>query len=294
MVINSPSVLNPVPCRAIIINISTKEVSTLALLSVLRYSDLPVLLLDLHSTDGSLEYFTERMASEPRLDICSAAPQKHGYMLDWLFRESRDEALLLVDSDLELIDADILTRMLDTLKQPEVFGAGAIHGPEWMGSAHGLPSETCLFQERMWIPFTLLRVASIQKALTAGFSFINRWVPNEIVSIPWLSSALSKRFFLPVVKNIRASFLRRTRAVYQGRQPNLVCCDTGADIFCHLKYDQKARFVDFGIAHVETLTHHYHGVTRRQVKKNDRNATGLNEIMSGVLARLRSEYGVEF
>ena len=71
----------------------------------------------------------------------------------------------------------------------------------------------------MWIPFTLLRVAAIQEALAAGFSFINRWVPNEIVSVPWLSNALSKRFFLPMVKNIRANFLRRTRKVYQGRQP---------------------------------------------------------------------------
>lgn len=294
MIVDSPSALDPVPCRAIIINISTKEVSTLALLSVLRYSELPVLLLDLRSDDGSLEHFKKMMASEPRLDLCSAAPQKHGYMLDWLFRQSKDESLLLVDSDLELIDAGILHQMRDALEQSEVFGAGAIHGPEWMGSAHGLPSEACLFQERMWIPFTLLRVASIQKALAAGFSFINRWVPNEIVSFPLISKALSKRFFLPVVKNIRANFLRRTRGVYQGRQPNLVCCDTGADLFCHLKYDEKANFTDFGIAHVETLTHHYHGVTRRQIKKNDRNATGLDEIMSGVLARLKSEYGVEF
>ena len=294
MVVNSPSALEPVPCRAIIINVSTKEVSTLALLSVLRYSNLPVLLLDLQSTDGSLEYFKQMMAKEPRLDLCSAAPQKHGYMLDWLFRESNDETLLLVDSDLEIVNAGIIQKMQDAAHQPGTFGAGAIHGPEWMGSAHGLPSKVCLFQERMWIPFTLLRVAAVQAALSDGFSFINRWVPNEVVSIPWLSKALSARFFAPVVKNIRADFLRGTRKVYQDSRPNLVCCDTGADLFCHLKYDEKQQFVDFGIAHVETLTHHYHGVTRRQIKKNDRNATGLNEIMDEVLRRLKGEYGVTF
>lgn len=294
MVVESPSALDPVPCRAIIINVSTKEVSTLALLSVLRYSDLPVLLLDLHSTDGSLEHFQRMMSTEPRLDLCSAAPQKHGYMLDWLFRESRDGMLLLVDSDLEIVDSSIIQGMLNAAQEPEVFGSGAIHGPEWMGSAHGLPSEVCLFQERMWIPFTLLRVAAVQAALAKGFSFINRWVPNEVVSIPWLSKALSARFFAPVVKNIRADFLRGTRKTYQSRRPNLVCCDTGADLFCHLKYDEKQQFVDFGLAHIETLTHHYHGVTRRQIKKNDRNATGLNEIMDEVMRRLKGEYGVEF
>ena len=294
MVVESPSALKPVPCRVIIINVSTKEVSTLALLSVLRYSDLPVLLLDLHSTDSSLEHFKAMMATEPRLDLCSAAPRKHGYMLDWLFQESNDDMLLLVDSDLEIIDSAIVHSMLNSLTDPDVFGAGAIHGPEWMGSAHGLPNEVCLFQERMWIPFTLLRVAAVKAALGQGFSFINRWVPNEVVSIPWLSRALSARFFAPVVKNIRADFLRSTRRTYQNRRPNLVCCDTGADLFCNLKYDEKQRFVDFGLAHIETLTHHYHGVTRRQIKKNDRNAIGLNDIMDEVLRRLKGEYGVEF
>ena len=294
MIVTSISALDPVRCRAIIINVSTKEVSTLALLSVLRYSELPVLLLDLQSTDGSFEYFEQMMASEARLDLLSSPPQKHGYMLDQLFRESRDETLLLVDSDLEVIDADILKRMIESMQEPNAFGAGAIHGPEWMGTAHGMPENVCLFQERMWIPFTLLRVSAVQTALSKGFSFINRWVPNELVSIPWLSKALSARFFAPVIKNIRANLLRGTRAVYQKQRPNLVCCDTGADLFCELKYSQGQRFVDFGLAHVETVTHHYHGVTRRQIKKNDRNAIGLNEIMGEVLGRLKGEYGVEF
>jgi hypothetical protein len=40
MIVRSISELPPEHCRAVIINVSTKEVSTLAVLSALRYSQL--------------------------------------------------------------------------------------------------------------------------------------------------------------------------------------------------------------------------------------------------------------
>jgi len=294
MIVRSISELLPAPCRAVIVNVSTKEVSTLALLSTLRYSQLPVLLVDLESSDGSLAHFARMAETEPRIDLCSASLRKHGVVLDRIFRECRDASLLLVDSDLEIHDAGIVKRMLDAVAVPGVFGAGAIHGPSWLGKAHGLPERVALYRERMWIPFTVLKVASIQDALKNGYSFINRWVPNEVPGLPWLAKQLSRRFFVPVVKHIRADFLGGTRNSYGDFRPNLVCCDTGADIFCYLRDNCKEQFVDFGIGQVETLVHHYHGITRRRLNRRDRNATDLDEILAQVVDRLHQEYGVVF
>lgn len=294
MIVQSISELPPVPCRAVIVNVSTKEVSTLALLSLLRYSRLPVMLLDLESTDGSLEHFSRLAEKEPRLDLCQGTLQKHGYVLDRIFRESRDENLLLVDSDLEICDAGIVGRMLEAVAAPGVFGAGAIHNEPWLDHRHGFPAKLVHYRERMWIPFTLLRVESIRKAILTQHSFINRWVPNELTRFPWLAKLLSLRFFVPGVKHIRADFLWRTRRTYGNLRPNLVCCDTGAEIFCYLRDSLGEKFVNFGIDYVETLARHYHGVTRRQLHRRDQNATEVRNIREEVLQRLNDLYNFQF
>ena len=46
---------------AVIINVNTKLVTTLALLSVIKYASMPVLLIDCESNDGSLEHFISLM-----------------------------------------------------------------------------------------------------------------------------------------------------------------------------------------------------------------------------------------
>jgi hypothetical protein len=213
--------------------------------------------------------------------------------LDKIFRETGDENLLLIDSDLEILDSGIVNRMLEAITASDVFGAGRIHGPEWLWSVHKMPEEVALYQERMWIPLTLLKVRFIKEALEEGFSFINRWIPNEIPTVSWLSWALAVRFFVPVIKNVRADCLRRTRRIYHNKQPNLLFCDTGADIFCHLKYDCGFRFIDFGAESVDKAAHHYHGVTRRRLKPRDHNAIALDDIMGEVLKRLQQEYNIE-
>ncbi len=294
MIIDSVTQLAPAPCRAIVVNVSTKEVSTLAVLSILRYSDLPVLLVDLESTDGSVEHFQAMLGTNARVDLCRAKLAKHGLVLDKIFRETNDETILLVDSDLEIVDDKIVAELIKEMDQQHTFGAGATHGPGLLTPQQGMPPETCLFRERMWVPFTILQTSAVKSALKQGFSFINRWVPNELVGIPLLSKALAARFFIPVVKNIKANFLRKTRKTYGDFTPNLVCCDTGADIFCHLKYDNKLRFGDLGLKRLEGLTRHYHGITRRKLKKSDKNATELDTVLAEVLGRLDTEYSYHF
>ena len=57
MFINNLSDLPRSRERAVIINVGTKIVSPLALLSTLRYAGMPVLLIDCESKDGSLDHF---------------------------------------------------------------------------------------------------------------------------------------------------------------------------------------------------------------------------------------------
>jgi 3-dehydroquinate dehydratase len=47
--------------QAVIINVGTKAVTTLALLRALKYARMPVIVIDCESTDGSLEHFSEMM-----------------------------------------------------------------------------------------------------------------------------------------------------------------------------------------------------------------------------------------
>lgn len=294
MVFESISQILPAPCRAVVVNVSTKEVTTLAILSILRYSELPVLIVDLQSTDGSVEHFNELFGANARVDLHRAKLAKHGLVLDKIFREIGDENILLVDSDLEIVDGQIVTELIEEMSQTSTFGAGAIHGPGLLTPQQGMPPETCLYRERMWVPFTMIQVAAVRTALKQGLSFINRWVPNEVVAIPLLSKALAARFFVPVVRNIKAEFLSKTRKQYGDFTPNLVCCDTGADVFCHLKYDEKLRFADLGLDRLGALTRHYHGITRKKLNKSDKNATQIDTVLAEVLGRLDTEYGYRF
>jgi len=93
MIVRSISELTPIPCRAVIINVSTKEVLTLALLRMLRHSRLPVLLADLESDDGSMAHFTRMAEEESRIDLRSGSLRKHGYLLGQVLCESRDTNL---------------------------------------------------------------------------------------------------------------------------------------------------------------------------------------------------------
>ena len=115
--------------RAVIINVETRAISTLAVLSVLRHAAVPLLLIDCESTDGSWDHF-RRLSEETGFDLLSAPRRPHGEALDRIFSELATDRVLLVDSDLEILDGEIVERMRDWMSLPQVFGAGFTHGPE--------------------------------------------------------------------------------------------------------------------------------------------------------------------
>src|SRR5687768_15725113 len=107
MVVHSLLDLPRVENRAIIINVGTKWVTTLALLSALRYARMPVLVIDCESKDGSAEHFKALMQNHS-FDLLSAPLKPHGHTLDWLFINIQSENVLLLDSDAEILNRVML------------------------------------------------------------------------------------------------------------------------------------------------------------------------------------------
>jgi hypothetical protein len=142
--------------RAVIINCGTKEVSTLALLSTLRHGGMPVLMIDCESADGSVEHFLKLM-EEYHFDLLSAPLFGHGITLDRVFKRINANKVLLVDSDIEILDSAILRFMRDYIDEPNTFGAGFVQGPTWIDDRPGSWLEGALYQERIWMPLTFLK-----------------------------------------------------------------------------------------------------------------------------------------
>src|SRR5215813_2076134 len=105
MVLNDLNELPPVPELAVIINVGTKYVTTLALLSALRFAQMPLVVLDCQSQDGSFQWF-ENLLHHYDFSLMRAKLRRHGETLDWIFRTVRSERVLLVDSDVEVLNAE--------------------------------------------------------------------------------------------------------------------------------------------------------------------------------------------
>ena len=91
MLIESLTELQTDPLRseqAIIINVGTRDISTLALASALRYSGMPVLLIDCEvpsSDDGSFRHFSN-LQSRVRFFDLRAPLWRHTAANDWIFK----------------------------------------------------------------------------------------------------------------------------------------------------------------------------------------------------------------
>jgi hypothetical protein len=219
--------------------------------------------------------------------------------LDRLFREVRAEQVLLVDSDVELRDPSVLRNVCEALdNDAEAYGAGFLHGPEWLGEAHGLPPQVGWYAERMWIPFVLLRSAAIRRALAQKRSFAQHRSFLEVRDYPLLSRWLAMRFWIPGLRQIGAR--SRTENVERAA---FIESDTGADVhaaLAQLGYHLTALPVEDW-----PKAHHYHGVTRSGLAWKRRklaqrlglvasaNDTSQNLILDEVRRRLSEHYFID-
>lgn len=285
MLLNNLNQLNPSDRQAVIINVSTKLVTTLALLSAVRYAAMPILVIDCESADGSLEHFTELMKIHD-FDLLSAPLKKHGETLNWLFNNIPAEKVLLIDSDVEILSSEIIRIIGDFIDEDRIFGGGFTHGPCWLSDHQGVG----YYQERMWIPLTMLRVSHVREALANGNSFADRTIFNDVAASNFISRVLARRFGNPSLKNWRLSWLDGFKASYYGVKPAYVYCDTGADIFQFLKYQKGLYFAGFPAELHGRYATHFHGVTRSLLDPQDANSTSLANIAEQVRQRLREVY----
>jgi len=107
----------------VIINCSTKELTALALVSALRHGGLPVTVVDCESTDGSAEFF-RKLQRRLSFNLAHLPLNRHGVTLDRIFRDTMRDALLLLDSDAEILDPHLVPAMQATARAITRSGCG--------------------------------------------------------------------------------------------------------------------------------------------------------------------------
>lgn len=183
--------------KTIIINVGTPSATTLALLSALRYTNWASLIIN--CTPSDREYFSA-LAQKYPFEYKEMPLDIHGRTLDRLFNETDCDYLLLLDSDAELLCQDFLGDSVNFIEDENCFGAGFTHGPSPMSEGSMRGWKYLYYQERMYIPCTLLKVSAIKKALAAGKSFEARKQYNDF-PIPFLARLCYYRFFFRFFQN---------------------------------------------------------------------------------------------
>lgn len=292
MVISNLAQLGARDEQAVIINVGTKTVSTLALASALRHARMPVLVIDCESNDGSFEHF-EALQRRFEFDLMRAPLRRHSAALDWIFGEIPSRKVLLVDSDVEILNDRIFELMRDYIDEPHVFGAGFIEGPNWMSNQSGFARHG-YFEERMWIPLTMLKVEVVRKALAEGHSFAERQVFNDFSPSRAVSKLFgSLRYRWPALRERRLRWLDAFKESHHGLRPWLVWYDTGAQLYRHLKYVADYQFVGLPAEFHGRYAQHFSGVTNNQLNPGRDLGASIDGIHDHVRARLRDVYGIE-
>jgi hypothetical protein len=285
------------PEIAVIINVGTKYVSTLALVSALRFAKIPTLLLDCESKDGSYSWFRELMSSHDFF-LMPAPLRPHGETLDWIFSQIDAERILLVDSDAELLNDNMLTVMRKMLQDSAIlYGAGNLHRGHWLERHYfshlGIARGVGYYMERPWIPFTLLRIAPVRDALQHGRSFMHRLVLNDFPPVPIVSRILWERFRFKFFRYHRLQWLDVFRHSYNGEKPCYVSYDTGADIHEFLTTQRHLKFDGVTAGEVPWSVTHFSGITRGALNpKASDEAYKIAAAHPLIAARLRNQYGI--
>jgi glycosyltransferase involved in cell wall biosynthesis len=299
MILQDIGDLPPVEEQVVIINVNTKIVTTLALLSALRYAEMPILIVDCKSTDGSYEYFS-RLMKDFRFDLLSAPLKRHGLTLNWLFSCLPSKKVLLIDSDAELRTSEIIKLAHEYIDDENTFGFGFVDGPCWW-ARHEIAQlfqeapdpPRGYFEERPWLPFVMFKTSIVREAIQAGYSFVERTVYNDFAPSQFISRILMKRYHFSFFRNSKLAWLNPFKRSFHGHKPSWVLYDTGAEIYQYLKYGRGYDFVGLPVRFHPRYVSHYWGVTRLLVYPRDTyiQGTPLTKIQSAVLNRLNEAYG---
>ncbi|MGK7295802.1 MAG: hypothetical protein ACNS61_08250 [Candidatus Wenzhouxiangella sp. M2_3B_020] len=271
---------------AVIINVDTYPVTALAVLSLRARTELPILLVDC-SRRASERKRARALAGHLGIDYRRQPLASHGRTLDRLFESVEDDKLLLMDSDAELLDASVVTRMAAELERPDVYGAGFMQKTDWMVDQR-MPWG--LYRERMWLPFCLLRVAPIREVLAAGGTFDHFTIYNDLPGFPRISRMLALRGRLPGGDRMRLRMLDHYRRSYDGERPSIVHWDTGAAVHARLTSGGWS-FGSLEWSLQRRCVTHHHGVTRNALNWFDTNSSSRRRTLAWARRRLDKQWG---
>lgn len=271
--------------EAICINVGTAPVTAIALLSLRRFFPGRIRLVEC-SHDQDEKRLMRRLAEHLELDYEDRPLKPHGETLDSLFRETRSEALLLVDSDLELLGARTLSAVATAIAEPRLAGAGFLQPGAWAveaGMSHAW------YAARLWMPLAWFRAEPVRRVLGAGESFRARRTPNDVASWPRLSALLALRSRLPGLRRLSLGFLRPWRERLDGVLPSFVYHDTGADVYQGLcARGDRVATLDWAIQDGDVT--HLHGVSRSRLAWLMPNAVSWRQVRERARLRLGEEY----
>lgn len=168
------------PERAVIVNVHTLLCTSLAILSVRRYMDMPLLVIDCPLHGEADAAALRRMQADYDFDLICLPLQEHGRTLDDLFRHIQSDWVYLVDSDVEVLSGEAVHIMRTMLRTNQIADKTRIFGAGMKQTAgYGVRSQRHLYyRERMWIPYCCLNVALVRSEIEQGGSFINVAKPN--------------------------------------------------------------------------------------------------------------------
>lgn len=278
---------------AVIINASAKLPTTLALLSALKYAEMPVLVIDCQSADRSFEYFCEVMEKFD-FNLLSRPLDSHGATLDWIFEHIPAKKVLLMDSDAELLGPEIMGIARQFIDDEMTFGCGFMVGPSVLPEGH---PPNGYYEERFWLPFAMLKTSLVREAIRDGCSFSAKTFFNDCAMSQFLSRMMRIRYRFPILGRLRISWLDHFRRSFHGHKPSYVVFDTGAEVHQHLKYEKEYLFVGFPAHFSERYVRHLGGVTRLLLRPelkqraDTRLDASLDSVHDEILKRLKERYG---
>lgn len=274
--------------EAVCINVGTAPVTAIALLSLRRYFAGPIRLVEC-SQDEADKRLMRRLAEHLGLIYEDRPLKPHGDTLDQLFQDSQRAALLLVDSDLELLSDLPVRALVEYAERPSVAAAGFVQEGHWavMG---GMPH--AWYAARLWMPLAWFRVAPVGRLLSQGVSFRARRTPNEFPAWPRLARMLSLRSRLPGVRRLGLDFLSHWRGEIDGVRPSFVYHDTGADVYrTLLAGGDQISPLDWTLQREQL--NHLHGATRSRLTWLMPNATSWRMAQTQARRRLLEAYADE-
>jgi hypothetical protein len=274
----------------IIINVNTHLSTTLALFSAIKHTDAPCIIIDCSSNNNEMTYF-QNLKRQFSFYLFHLPLNAHGVTLDFLFRNIKADNILLLDSDAEITDFSFFKN--DIFNEKKVFGIGFIHGPCPMLEQNWIAAKFMYYQERMHIPCVLLKRNNVIEALDAGCSFMAKEKYNDF-PVNFIAHIFYERFLFPCFQKHDFPFLKFFRRTYYDYfKPSMIYYDTGAEVYCYLKYKCCYNFIGMSVDYHTKYYNHYHGITRKILNLGDSNSTDLNDVENLIRERLFSDYGFD-